>query len=109
MEHRHVRLVWALASSLASLCIGVVVAVIFAIPFFIHGQDSAAIANATVAVATLNHLSSNDIQAASVTLRLQLRASLDELAARETDLTQSQKAFVSKLRTRAAPLLRESQ
>ena len=109
MEHRRVRLVWVLAASLASLCIGAAVALIFATRFFNYGQDSAAIANATVAVATLDHLSSNDTQAASVTLRLQLRASLDQLADRETDLTQSQKELVSKLRTRAAPLLQESQ
>jgi hypothetical protein len=109
MEHRRVRLVWALASSLASLCIGAVVALIFATRFFSYGQDSTAIANATLVVATLDHLSSNNIQAASVTLRLQLRTSLDQLAARETYLTQSQKTLVSKIRARAAPLLRESE
>ena len=109
MEHRRIRLVWALVSSLASLCIGAVAALTFATWFFSYGQDSAAIANATVTVTTLDHLSSNNIQAATMTLRLQLRTSLDQLAARETDLTQSQKALVSKLRTRAAPLLRESE
>lgn len=108
MEHRRIRVVWALVSSVASLGVGAAVALTFATGFFTSGQDAAAIANATVAVATLEHLSLNDIRGASATLRLQLRASMVQLAAREGDLTAQQKALVSTLRTRAAPFLRDA-
>jgi hypothetical protein len=106
---RPVRLVWALLASLASLFVGAVVALTFTTRFFSYGEDSAAIANATLAVATLENLSTNNLQAASATLRLQLRTSLDSLTARESDLTENQRALASKIRTRAAPLLRESE
>lgn len=95
MQHRWVRLRWLLGSSIAAACIGAAIALAFATWFFRYGQDAAALADETLATTTLEHLASNDANAASEILRLQLRASLETLATRGSHLTPRQKMLLS--------------
>lgn len=76
--------------------------------FFRYGQDAAALADATLETATLVHLASNDTDAASETLRLQLHAALETLAASESRLTPDQKLLLSKIRRESEPFLGRS-
>ena len=104
VQQKRVGIGWLIVVAVVSLFVGGALAAFFGAHLLGYGQNSAALASATIDVAALERLRVGDVGGASKVLKVYLKSSLDTLAANESGLTRAQRERLAEVRKKAKEL-----